>query len=412
MVTIPAWMSNEVAYVGLLFILFVLPRFLQRFGIPSALTALAFGVAFGSGFGLFTSDATVELLSTLGIVALFLFAGLDVEVSELRREVRTLSEHVGVRVLALAAVAWVFSLGLGLERRPAILVSLALLTPSTGFILDSLGGWGLSEHERFWIRSKAIATELVALVIMFVALQSTSAARLGLSALALVAMIALLPVIFRWFAQVVVPHAPKSEFGLLMMVAMACALVTRELGVYYLVGAFVVGMAAQRFRIALPSLASARMLGAVEAFASLFIPFYFFHAGLSISVDALSWMSLAYGIIFAVVILPSRIGLVSAHRRLRFGERLNAGLRIGIPMLPTTVFTLVIVEILRDTFTVSPEIRGGLIIYAIVNTMAPSLFLRKPVPEFEDEFLLGPGDPLISVETDEPEESEPADRLV
>ncbi len=389
-VTIPTWMSNEVAYVGLLFILFVLPRFLQRFGIPSALTALAFGVTFGLGFGLFQSDPTVELLSTLGIVALFLFAGLDVEVSELRREIPTLAEHIGVRVVALAAVAVAASLWLGLDVRPGLLVSLALLTPSTGFILDSLAGWGLSDNERFWIRSKAIATELVALAIMFVVLQSTSAARLGLSALALVSMIALLPVVFRWFAQVVVPYAPKSEFGLLMMVAVACALITRELGVYYLVGAFVVGMAAQRFRIALPSLASARMLGAVEAFASLFIPFYFFHAGLAISRDAFSWTSLGVGAIFVLTIPALRLGMVSAHRRIRFGERLSVGLRIGIPMLPTTVFTLVIVEILRDTFKVPPYILGGLIIYAIANTMAPSLFLRKAVPEFEDEFLLGP----------------------
>jgi Kef-type K+ transport system membrane component KefB len=385
-------MSNEVAYVGLLFILFVLPRFLQRFGIPSALTALGFGVMFGIGFGLFQHDSTVELLSTLGIVALFLFAGLDVEVSELRREIPTLAEHLGVRLLLIGAVAWAASTWLGLDVRPGLLVSLALLTPSTGFILDSLAGWGLSENERFWIRSKAIATELVALAIMFVVLQSTSATRLGLSALALVAMIALLPVIFRWFAQVVVPHAPKSEFGLLMMVAVACALITRQLGVYYLVGAFVVGMAAQRFRIALPSLASARMLGAVEAFASLFIPFYFFHAGLAISADMFSWTSLATGLAFSVSIPVLRLCLVGAHRRLRFGERLSAGLRIGIPMLPTTVFTLVIVEILRDsdTFVVAPHILGGLIIYAIVNTMMPSVFLRKVGPEFEDELLLGP----------------------
>jgi Kef-type K+ transport system membrane component KefB len=391
-------MSDEVAYVGLLFILFVLPRFLQRFGIPSALTALAFGAAFGLGFGMFQADPTVGLLSTLGIVALFLFAGLDVEVGELRREVRTLAEHVGVRVIALAGVAVAISLLMGLEGRPALLVSLALLTPSTGFILDSLAGWGLSENEQFWVRSKAIATELVALVILFVVLQSTSVARLGLSAAALIAMIALLPLVFRWFAQVVIPHAPKSEFGLLMMVAVACALVTRKLGVYYLVGAFVVGMAAQRFRTALPSLASARMLGAVEAFATLFVPFYFFHAGLALSRDAFSWTSLGIGVLFVVTILPLQLLLVSGHRRLRFGERLNAGIRIGVPMLPTTVFTLVIVEILRDTYEVSPYIRGALVIYAIANTMVPSLFLRKPMPEFEDELMLGPdfrdpGDP-------------------
>ena len=386
----PIWISNEVAYVGLLFILFVLPRFLQRFGIPSALTALLFGAGAGMGLGMFQHDPTVGLLSTLGIVALFLFAGLDVEVPELRRELRVLSEHVGVRVVVLAGAAVAVTRVLGLEGRPALLVALALLTPSAGFILDSLSGWGLSDKERFWIRSKAIATELVALVILFVVLQSTSAARLGLSALALVAMIAVLPLIFRWFAQVVIPHAPKSEFGLLMMVAVACALVTRKLGVYYLVGAFVVGMAAQRFRTSLPSLASARMLGAVEAFASLFVPFYFFHAGLALTRDAFSLWSLAIGAGFVATAIPLQLALLAGHRRMRFGEGLREGLRVGVSLLPTTVFTLVIVGILRDNFAVPPHIVGGLVIYAIVTTMAPSVLLRKPAPEFEDELMLGP----------------------
>ncbi len=386
----PIWISNEVAYVALLFILFVLPRFLQRFGVPSALTALAFGAAAGMALGMFQDDPTVGLLSTLGIVALFLFAGLDVEVPELRREVRILSEHVGVRVIVLAVAAVAASVGLGLEGRPALLVALALLTPSAGFILDSLSGWGLSDNERFWIRSKAIATELVALAILFVVLQSTSAARLGLSALALVTMIAVLPLIFRWFAQVVIPHAPKSEFGLLMMVAVACALITRKLGVYYLVGAFVVGMAAQRFRTSLPSLASARMLGSVEAFASLFVPFYFFHAGLALSRDAFSLWSLATGLGFVATAIPVQLVLLAGHRRIRFGEDLRKGLRVGVSLLPTTVFTLVIVGILRDTFVVQPHIVGGLVIYAIVTTMAPSVLLRKATPEFEDELMLGP----------------------
>ena len=93
-------------------------------------------------------------------------------------------------------------------------------------------------------------------------------------------MIGLLPVLFHLFAARIVPHAPKSEFAFLILVAVVCAFVTRELGVYYLVGALVVGMAAQRFRVHLPAMASENMPHAVESFASLFVPFCFFHAGL------------------------------------------------------------------------------------------------------------------------------------
>ncbi len=382
--------SAEASYLMLLFGLLIVPKILQRFRIPSAVTCFMFGAFCGPGFALFQDDPTVTLFSTLGISSLFLFAGLEVSGAELRREARVLTEHLILRVASLLACALALSHSLDLEPRVSALVALAILTPSTGFILDSLPALRLSQAESFWVRAKAIGTEILALTILFVVLQSGNRKTLALSALALLALVVALPVAFRAFARFIVPHAPKTEFAFLLMVAVLCALATEKLGVYYLVGAFVVGMAAQRFRTALPSLASARMLGAVEAFASLFVPFYFFHAGLALSREAFSWTSLGLGVAFVALVLPLRLGLVWAHRRLRFGEPLSVGLRIGIPMLPTTVFTLVIVEILRDTFKVSPAILGALVIFAIANTMAPSVLLRKPVPEFEDELMLGP----------------------
>jgi Kef-type K+ transport system membrane component KefB len=386
---IPAWLTTDIAYLALLFTLFVAPRFLQRFGIPSALTALGFGAAAGMGLGIPHGDEVVHLFATLGVVALFLFAGLDVEVGELRREARVLVEHVVVRALLLAPLALGVAALFDIDRRAAFLVTLALITPSTGFILDSIDGWGLSERERFWVRSTAIATELVALAVLFIVLQSTSLQRMGWSALAIVGMILVLPAIFRWFAKVVVPHAPKSEFGFLVMIATACALVTRSLGVYYLVGAFIVGMSAQRFRQSLPALSSERMLSAVEAFASLFVPFYFFHAGLELTTADFQLTALLTGLGFLVVIVPIRLLLVGGHRGLRLREALAQSLRVGVPLLPTTVFTLVLVEILRERFVVPPFLIGGLIVYMLVNTLAPSLILRKPTPAFEDELIEG-----------------------
>jgi Kef-type K+ transport system membrane component KefB len=381
-------LSPEAAYVALLFVLFVVPRVLQRYRIPSAVTALAFGVIAGVGLSLFQGDGTVALLSTLGIVSLFLFAGLDVDGHELRREWVPIVTYVALFLTVLAIVTTVFARVVHFDVRSSVLIALALLTPSTGFILDSLGGWGLSEQERFWIRSKAIAAELIALSILFVVLQSTSFARLGWSSLALVGMVALLPLIFRGFAKAILPYAPKSEFGLLMLVAAMCALITHRLGVYYLVGAFVTGMIAQQSRGRLPALSSGPMLGAVEAFASLFVPFYFFHAGLELHAEDFSVAAMATGLGLCAVMLPLRVWLVAIHRRLRFGEPWDTSVRVGVPMLPTTVFTLVLAEILRERFHAPPAIFGGLIVYAVVNTLLPGLLLRAATPGFEDELQL------------------------
>lgn len=378
------------SYLLLLFALFVVPRVLQRWRIPTAITNFGLGSLCGLQLGYFVGDETVRLLATLGIVSLFLFAGLDVAFRELRENALVLSQHVVTQVLSLAAIAYGLARFLDLSPRIATLVGLALITPSAGFILDSLESFGLPERARFWIKSKAIATELVALAVLFVTLQSSSSWRLGTSFAVLAVMVALLPLAFRLFATAVLPHAPRSEFAFLMMIAVACAVATYELGVYYLVGAFVVGMAAQRLRERLPAIASEKMLSSVEAFSSLFVPFYFFNAGLSLRSEDFTLQSLGLGLLFgcagiAIRILPNWI-----HRRLVFGESFRRSLLVGVPMLPTLVFTLVIAGILRDRFQVGPPLFGGLVVYAILNSLIPGLVFRRSLPEIEDELLEEP----------------------
>lgn len=377
-------LSPELGYVALLFALFVIPRALQRFGVPAAISSLALGAAAGLGLGLFQHDTTIHLLSAFGIVALFLFAGLEVNTRELRSNAAILIQHLVVRALLLVAVAYAIVRFLHLEPRLATLLALALVTPSTGFILDSIDHLGLEPREKAWVKAKAIATELLALLVLFGTLQSTTLARMSVSVVVLGAMIVLLPIFFRVFASLVVPFAPRSEFAFLLMIAVACAFVTRELGVYYLVGAFVVGMTAQRFRERLPAMASENMIHAVEMFASFFVPFYFFNAGLQLHREDLNLEALMYGAAFLVVMVPLRVGTVILHRRIALGERSREGVRIGVAMLPTLVFGLVIAEIMRDRFAAPPAIFGGVVLYTLASTILPAVLLKKRAPDYAE----------------------------
>ncbi len=377
-------LSPELGYVAVLFLLFVVPRALQRFGIPAAITSLALGALSGMGLGLLQHDATIHLLSAFGIVALFLFAGLEVDTKDLRANAAVLLQHLAVKVVLLALATYGLLQVLDLDLRVAMLVALALLTPSTGFILDALDMLGMGPREKAWIKSKAIATELLALLVLFATLQSTTALKMAVSTAILAGMIILLPLVFRVFAKLVVPYAPRSEFAFLLMVAVVCAFVTRELGVYYLVGAFVVGMAAQQFRSQLPSIASEEMIHAVELFASFFIPFYFFSAGVQLRVEDFGLQALLYGLGFLVTMIPIRIAAVALHRRIALGESLRTSLRIAVPMLPTLVFGLVIAEILRDRFAAPPVLFGGIILYTLLVTVVPAIVYKAKVPDFAE----------------------------
>jgi Kef-type K+ transport system membrane component KefB len=376
--------TSEVAYLVLIFGLLVVPRALQRLLIPAPLTSFAFGMAAAVFLARFSQDATLALLATLGISSLFLFAGLEVDVRALRRGVWPLLGHLAVRSVMIGAGTWLGVRYLHVSWQVAALLALALLTPSTGFILETLERLGLNDDERFWVMIKAVGSELLALLVLFGVLQSSSPERLAWSSGALAAMIVLLPLLFLLLGRWVIPYAPGSGFSLLVMVGLIAAYLTKELGVYYLVGAFLAGFAARLLRERLPELASEENLHAVRLFASFFVPFYFFYRGMNVPSGALVWESAGLGLAAAAAVLPFRIGSIWVQRRFAFGEDARTSLNVGVALAPTLIFTLVLATILRERFDVPAVWYGALLVYAGISTLLPSLVLSKP---FDVDFV-------------------------
>jgi len=369
-------MSKELIYLVLIFALLVIPRALQRFNIPAPLTCLLFGIITMLIVGEQARDPVIGQLATLGISSLFLFAGLEVDLQDLRQGLWPLVVCLVIYSTALSGVAWLAWHYLSLPWQAAGLLALALLTPSTGFIMESMSRMGLDDTERFWVSSKAIATELLALVALFIVLQAGDPVHLGLSSLALLAMIVVLPLLFIALGRWVAPHAPGSEFSLLVMVGLIAAWITYALGVYYLVGAFIAGLVARLLQQRMPLLASHENLHALRLFASFFIPFYFFSAGTKVPSEALGFEALGLGIVITMVVLPLRVGMIWLQRRALFAENVQTSLRIALALSPTLIFTLVLAGIMRDRFEIAPVLYGALLLYAVLTTFLPSFVLR------------------------------------
>ena len=61
-------------------------------------------------------------------------------------------------------------------------------------------------------------------------------------------------------------------------------------------------------------------------------------------------------------------------------------------MVPTLVFTLVILGILVDRFNLSPTIAGALVFYTVINTTLPAFVLQAQPADFEDVEALPPSE--------------------
>jgi Kef-type K+ transport system membrane component KefB len=371
--------SQDVESLLLFIVLAVVPRALQRFRLPAPLTSFGLGMAGASLIPGFSFDGTLALLATLGISSLFLFAGLEIEFSDFKYGGWALITHLIVRLLAIAGITQLVMSYLVLPWQVGILMALAVLTPSAGFILDTLPTLDLNEDERYWIRMKAVTGELLALLMLFGVLQSESLERLAWSSSALVGMIVALPLIIIVLGRTVLPYAQGSEFSLLVIVGLVSALLTYRLGVYYLVGAFLAGLVAKLLKTKIPRLASRENLHAIQMFASFFAPFYFFHNGMTVPAGAFTREALMLGALLTLVALPARIVLVWSQRRFIKGESALASLRVAAALSPTLIFTLVLAAILRERFEMPDSVYGALLIYAGMSTLLPSFVMAKPI---------------------------------
>jgi len=387
--------TGEIAYLVLFVGLLFVPRVLQRFRLPAPLTCLALGIAAGIFLSEFSHNATLAVLGTLGISSLFLFAGLEVDLKLMRRAAGPLIGHLLFRGVVLGGAVYLGVTYLQFSWQTSALLALALLTPSTGFILDTLASLGLNEDERFWVTSKAIGGELMALAVLFVVLQSTSLERMAWAGGILALMIVALPLLFLLLGRLVMPYAPGSEFSLLVMVGLIAAYITKQLGVYYLVGAFLAGFVARLLRERLPELASDDNLHAIRLFASFFVPFYFFYRGMDVPAGALTLDALWLGLLITAAVLPLRVFGVWAQRRFIKHESGRSSLNVALALTPTLIFTLVLATILRERFEIPEMLYGALLFYAAATTILPSLFLAKSI-DFEPRDFVGPPAPAAA----------------
>src|ERR1700761_4139603 len=311
-------------YLAVVFGLLVIPRALQRFRLPAPLTCFAFGIIVAGFFRPLASDSVIGYLATLGIAAMFLFAGLEVDLAELRRQLPSLAAYFAVRGLILVGCARIAALWLHLGWQVDCLLALAVLTPSTGFILDMLPHSGLDHTEQAEVALQAIAGEITAVFLFMVISQANAVKTLLVSGGAIVLLIAFMPLFFLALGKYVVPYAPGSEFSLLLMVGLICAVISNAAGVHVLIGAFVAGLVAGLLKTRMKTLASHENLHAVRLFASFFVPFYFFHEGLEVPIGALILRALFYGLALSIVVLPIRIGKNWLECRY-FSRRTRAG---------------------------------------------------------------------------------------
>lgn len=365
--------SSDMEYLGLFALVLIFPKLFLRFKIPTGITALLIGIVVNQYDEVIKNDQLFRFLAQIGITSLFVFAGLEVDFKELKQDRVYLSKYVLKWLIVLSFIA----LGIGtyfkLPFQESLIYALGIFTPSAGFIINSLHSFKVHEDQEYWIKSKAISKEITAVFLLFLAMQGSDLRSMGYSILFYVGLYLILPWMFRFFFRYVSPYAPNSEVPFLIALSLIAGVISKELGAYYLVGAFAVGLIASKFKEEIFKDDENSLFMALSSFFNVFLPFYFFQSGLKISVDNLTLYPFAIAGVLFLIFVPLRIFLIRSSLQRVASDIIKNTYKISLSLMPTLIFGLVISGVLKERGVIQDDLIYALIIYTLISSLLPTI---------------------------------------
>lgn len=378
---------------------------------PSLLGALFPGVS-STIFNQDTQEAFTAM-SEVGLVLLLFLIGIDFDFGHLK-------VHKGKPlVISAVGIAVPFALGLGVgyliypevggdgdKSTFALFIGLTLsitALPIMGRILIEMG-LNRTPLGALTITSAAIDDAVGWTLLALITSIATTGADWGKVALMMTETIAFgavlfllaRPVLKRWAASVVARGKgtlPQTDLAILLVLLIACALVTHEIGIFAIFGAFMLGAAfhdAEEFRAAV----LAKLSDFVTVF---FLPIFFTYTGLRTDVGSMSGAELwgMCGLVVAAGIVGKLGGCTLAAKATGLPWR-DSGM-VGVLMNARALMALIVVNVGMDAGILTKSAFFMLVAMAVVTTFmtAPLLNLllkrapktslatvppRKPVP--------------------------------
>ncbi len=366
-------MEPIVEFILLLTGLFLIPKFFIRYHIPEPISEIFLGVLLGPiVIGVFGKDVIIEIMGTIGIITLFFIAGYEVNIEKLRTKTRTLKENGLIHLVLICILAVLIMLTTKYKWSIGFLIAMALLTPSAGFILSSLKILHLKENIKEWIESKVISAEIFTLLLLLIILNADNPSTLFTVTLGLAFLFFLLPYILAFFFKYIIVRANHADTFFIFLLAILVAYCTHLIGVHYIIGAFFVGLAVNRFRDSKSNtnhINNEKIRDTFISFSSIFVPFYFFSIGLGIESKMISVWSVSIAILLFASIFSAKILISFIHRRLTLRESFRDSIFVALLTTPTLLFTFVIAELIHAD--ISETTYGVLIIYALLSASIP-----------------------------------------
>ena len=353
----------------------ILARLHHRLLLPTVVVEIVLGILIGpEALGFADSDPYIEFLSTLGLVFLFFFAGLEV-----------VEKRVPRRALGLGTAGWAMSLAIGLVAGTILeksgvdaegwILGVALATTALGTLVPILSDAGILKTPLGTaVLGNGVAGEFWPIVVISVFLTGVYG---SVAEVLLLVGFGVLVGLAGWTAlrarppsvvrvlQETVHTTGQAAVRLSILILAALVLLARDVGFDFVLGAFAAGLVVGLV-LDTPDGEVVRMRLEGIGFGFL-IPIYFVTTGLDFDVDSLLT---ARGIALAALFL-TLLFVIRGSAALLWRRALDRRRTISLALFVATGLPLIvaIVDIGTDRGAIDPDVGASLIGAGMISVL-------------------------------------------
>ncbi|MDR0299793.1 MAG: cation:proton antiporter [Streptococcaceae bacterium] len=349
----------------------------KRLNIPAVIGQMLMGVILAPALlGWIHNGHTLEVMSEIGVILLMFLAGLEADLSLLKRYFKSSLLVALAGVIVPLAVFWLITSLLGYSFNVSVFYGIVFAATSVSITVEVLQEYGkLSTRAGNIILGAAIVDDILAVVILSI-FRSTSAASDGNLLVKGVLTIAFFLVLV--FVHKFIPRFWKfverlkifaKHTTVALLVCLGLSLLANAVGMSAVIGSFFAGIAISQTE---PAKKIEEYISAIAYV--VFIPIFFMSIAISMSFKSLISQPLLIMLFTMLAVLTK---FVPAYFAAKFsGLENDESLLVGTGMISRGEMALIVVQIGLSSKIISDGIYSELVVVILLTTLLAPFLIK------------------------------------
>lgn len=372
------------AFVGIVCLILItttlFAQIAKRLGVPAVIGQLLAGILLGTGgLNWVHPDILVTDFSEIGVILLMFLAGMESDVSLLKRYVKPGMYVAVLGIMLPLGLSWLAGWHITGSHAESFFFGIVLAATSVSISVEVLKELGVvSTKEGSTILGASVVDDILVVLVLSLSLSflgaSTESSSLPLTILEELLYFGLIFLIVKWLAPLLFSFAEKLSTTAAVIIAslvlcFSMAYLADIVGLSSVIGAFFAGIAVGQTKVKQEVLVNIEAIGY-----ALFIPVFFVSVGLSVDLSSLLTQS-GFVLLFTVIAIGTKLLGGYVGGKLASFSNPSAWM-VGAGMISRGEMALIILQIGQQNQLINDAYYSPLVVVVLLSTLLSPLILK------------------------------------